>query len=155
MIRLRTPCASDDDERVTAKEMIMTSEEIRVEGWPTPRGFVYGRVCRGKVLHLAGLTGADESGATVPGGLVPQFGRALDNILRVVRAAGGVPEDLVNMTIYVTDIAAYRAAVKEIGVEWRARLGKHFVAAALIAVSGLVDLGAEVEIQAIAYLGEP
>ncbi|TMQ16570.1 MAG: RidA family protein [Deltaproteobacteria bacterium] len=134
----------------------MTSEEIRMPGWPAPRGFVYGRVCRGRALHLAGLIGSDDRGAVVPGGLVPQFGRALDNVISVVRAAGGAPEDVASMTIYVTDIAAYRAAVKALGAEWRARLGKHFVATALVAVSGLVDHGAEVEIQATAYLaGEP
>jgi enamine deaminase RidA (YjgF/YER057c/UK114 family) len=144
-----------DEECATAKEAIMTSEELRMPQWPVPRGFVYGRVCRGRVLHLAGLIGSDERGAVVPGGLVPQFGQALDNVVAAVRAAGGAPEDIATMTAYVTDMAAYRGSLRELGAAWRARLGKHFPAMALVAVSALVEPEALVELQAMAYLGEP
>jgi len=71
-----------------------------------------------------------------------------------VRAAGGVAGEIASMTIYVTDIAAYRAAGKQLGEVWRARLGKHFPATALVAVSALVEPRAVVEIQAVAYLGD-
>ena len=54
------------------------------------------------------------------------------------------------MTVYVIDIAAYRGALQELGAVWRARLGKHFPAMALVAVSELVDPRAMIEIQAIA-----
>jgi enamine deaminase RidA (YjgF/YER057c/UK114 family) len=136
-----------------SEERTMTSDEIRMPGWPAPRGFVYGRVCRGRVLHLAGLIGSDPHGAVCPGGLVPQFALALDHVIAVVRAAGGVPEDIATMTAYVTDIAAYRSSGKELGAAWRARLGKHFPAMALVAVSALVEPEAVVELQATAYLG--
>jgi enamine deaminase RidA (YjgF/YER057c/UK114 family) len=131
----------------------MTTDEIRVPGWPEPRGYANGRSGRGRAVHVAGQIGWDEQGAFAAGELVPQFAQALDNVLAVVRAAGGAPEDIATMTVYVTDIAAYRGAGKELGVAWRARLGKHFPAMALVAVSALVEPRAVVEIQATAYVG--
>ena len=131
--------------------MSLNNQEIRVEGWPLPRGYANGRVGSGKALHVAGQIGWDERGA-VASGLVAQFAQALDNVLAVVRAAGGVPEDIATMTIFVTDMAAYRAGRKEIGAAWRARLGKHFPAMTLVAVTALVEPAALVEVQATAYV---
>jgi enamine deaminase RidA (YjgF/YER057c/UK114 family) len=131
----------------------VSSEAIDVAGLPAPRGYVHGRTGRGTALHVAGQIGCDEHGTVITSGLAPQFGKALDNVLAVVRAAGGSPEDIATMTVYVTDIAAYRGVQKELGAVWRARLGKHFPAMALVAVSNLVDPQAVVEIQATAYLG--
>lgn len=131
----------------------MTSDAINVPGLPVPRGYAHGRTGRGTPLHVAGQIGCDEHGALVTIELAPQFARALDNVLAVVRAAGGAPEDIATMTVFVTDIAAYRSAQKELGAAWRARLGKHFPAMALVAVSHLVEPRAVVEIQATAYIG--
>jgi len=131
----------------------MSSDEIHVPGWPAPRGYANGRRGDGEVVHTGGQIGWDEHGAFTAPGLVPQFAQALDNVLAVVRAAGGAPEDIATMTVFVTDIAAYRDAQKELGAAWRARLGKHFPAMALVAVSALVEPQAMVEIQATAYVG--
>ncbi len=130
----------------------MSSHEVSVPGWPAPRGYANGRTGRGGAVHVAGQIGWDPHGA-LDGALVPQFARALDNVVAIVRAAGGVPEDIATMTVYVTDMAAYRTAQKELGAAWRARMGKHFPAMALVAVSALVEPRAVVEIQATAYVG--
>ena len=131
----------------------MSSQEISVPGWPAPRGYANGRTGVGRAVHIAGQIGWDARGAFTARELVPQFAQALDNVIAVVRAAGGAPEDIATMTVYVTDIAAYRAAPKELGAAWRARLGKHFPAVALVAVTHLVEPEAVVEIQATAYVG--
>ncbi len=131
----------------------MSSEPIQVPGWPAPRGYANGRTGTGRVVHVGGQIGWDEHGAFAAAELVPQFARALDNVIAVVRAAGGAPEDIATMTVYVTDLAAYRSAQKELGTAWRARLGKHFPAMALVGVAGLVEPQAVVEIQATAYVG--
>jgi len=133
----------------------MSSEEIKVPGWPAPRGYANGRTGHGQVVHIAGQIGWDEHGKLVAPELVPQFARALDNVVAVVRAAGGSPEDIATMTMFVTDITAYRGAGKELGAAWRTRLGKHFPATTLVAVSALVEPGAVVEIQATAYVAQP
>ena len=130
----------------------MSTIEVSIPGWPVPRGFANGRIGRGGVVHVAGQIGCDERGVCAAG-FVPQFARALDNVLAVVRAAGGAAEDIATMTVYVTDIAAYRGALRELGAAWRGRLGKHFPAMALVAVTALVEPAALVEIQATAYVG--
>ena len=130
----------------------MSAPEVTVPGWPVPRGYANGRIGDGRVVHVAGQIGWDAQGAFADG-LVAQLARALDNVLAVVAAAGGRGEDIATMTVFVTDIAAYRAAQKELGAVWRPRLGKHFPAMALVAVSALVEDRALVEIQATAYVG--
>jgi enamine deaminase RidA (YjgF/YER057c/UK114 family) len=131
----------------------MSSQEVRVPGWPAPRGYANGRVGHGQVLHVAGQIGWEDNAVFTETELVPQFARALDNVLAVVRAAGGVAEDIAAMVVYVVDIAAYRSAQHELGAVWRQRLGKHFPAMALVAVAHLVEPKAVVEIQATAYIG--
>lgn len=130
----------------------MSAPEVAVPGWPVPRGYANGRTGEGRAVHVAGQIGWDETGAFADG-LVAQLARALDNVIAVVRAAGGTGEDIATMTVFVTDIAAYRAAQKELGAVWRPRLGKHFPAMALVAVTALVEPRAVVEIQATAYVG--
>lgn len=131
----------------------MSSEEIRVPGWPAPRGYANGRTGRGRTVHVAGQIGWDEHGQLVSPDLAAQFVRALENVIAVVRAAGGVPADIAAMTIFVTDMAAYRSGVKAIGAAWRGLFGRHYPAMTLIGVSELVEPGAQVEIQAMAYVG--
>jgi len=70
----------------------------------------------------------------------------------VVGEAGGVPEDVGRMTLFVTDVDAYRASRKEIGVAYRSLMGKHFPAMALLQVRGLLNPRALIEIEVTAVL---
>jgi enamine deaminase RidA (YjgF/YER057c/UK114 family) len=130
----------------------MSSDEIRVMGWPAPRGYANGRTGCGTAVHVAGQIGWDDQGAMATG-MVDQFARAIDNVIAVVRAGGGNVADIATMTVFVTDIEAYRGAVRELGAAWRGRMGRHFPAMTLVAVSALVEPSALVEIQATAYVG--
>ena len=132
----------------------MSTEGVAVPTWPAPKGYSNGRIGRGPVLHIAGQVGW-KGGVFEAKDLVGQFAQACDNVLTVLGAAHGHVEDLAEMTIYVTDIAAYRAARKQLGPIWRERFGTHFPAMALVAVSALVEPEAVVEIQAVAYLEHP
>ncbi len=121
--------------------------------FPRPRGYANGIVARGRTLHVAGQIGWELDGTFKSDDLGVQFGRALDHVLDIVRAAGGRPEHVVSMTVYVTDLAAYRAAaVTGLGAIWRERFGRHFPAMALVGVAGLVEERAKVEVQAVAVL---
>lgn len=122
-----------------------------------PRGYSHGLLAPagGRVLFVAGQTAADptdpeEGGA--PGGFAHQFGAALRKVLEVVEEAGGRPEQVGRMTVYVTDLAAYRASREELGQVWRDLMGRHYPAMSLVEVTGLVDRGALVEIEATAVL---
>ena len=130
----------------------MSAKEVVVAEWPKPRGYSNGRVGQGSVLHVAGMVGWDEHGKFVDGGLGPQFGKALDNVLAVVKAAGGAAEDIASMTVYVTDIDEYRNSQAILAPIWRERLGRHYPAMALVAVTALVEPAAVVEIQAVAFV---
>jgi enamine deaminase RidA (YjgF/YER057c/UK114 family) len=127
---------------------------IEVPEWPKPKGYANGALVRGKAtLYVAGQVGWNAQHAFEPD-FGKQFAQALDNVLAVVRAAGGTPESVVKMTIYVTDLPAYRAAQREVGAAWRARFGKHFPAMALVGVAGLVEEKALVEIETTCAIDE-
>ena len=127
-------------------------EFIQVPGWQKPKGYSNGALIAGKrTLYVAGQVGWDAR-EQMREGFVAQFAQALDNVLAVVRAAGGKAEDVVKMTIYVTVLAAYRGAQRELGAVWRERFGKHFPAMALLGIAGLVEEGALLEIESIAAL---
>ncbi|WP_437579452.1 RidA family protein [Sorangium sp. So ce887] len=129
-------------------------EIVQPVGWPAPRGYANGVVTRGTTLHVAGQIGWDAaSGQIQSDDLAEQFAQALDNVLAVVAAAGGEPGDVARMTVYVTDLEAYRSSRAAIGAAWRARFGKHFPAMALVGVAGLVEPRALVEIEAVAAPG--
>lgn len=127
----------------------MSYEIINPESLGAPSGWNHGMLAPrgGRVLFVAGQTapGAGE-------GFVEQWAAALDRVLRVVGAAGGVPTDIGRMTIYVTNLAAYKANLKPIGEAYRRVMGKHFPAMALVEVKALVDLHAVVEIEATAVI---
>ncbi len=114
----------------------------------SPRGWNNGMLapegCR--VLFVAGQIGVERQG------LAAQFGAALAKVARVVEVAGGKVADVGRLTMYVTDMEAYRGSLAEIGAEYRAVFGKHFPAMALVAVADLVDPRAVVEIEATAAI---
>jgi enamine deaminase RidA (YjgF/YER057c/UK114 family) len=124
---------------------------VQPEGWPAPKGYANGAIARGATLFVGGQVGWDVGGRFAAG-FVAQFAQALDNVLAVVRAGGAAPTDVAQMTVYVTDLDAYRGAVRELGPIWRERFGKHFPAMALVGVAGLVEREALVEIEAVAVV---
>jgi enamine deaminase RidA (YjgF/YER057c/UK114 family) len=121
-----------------------------------PSGFNHGMLApgRGRLLLVAGQAPLGEGGRVVAGGFVAQFERALRNVVAVIREAGGEPAHLGRLTIYVKDVAAYRASRKALGGAWRAVLGRHYPAVALVQVADLVDEGALVEMEGTAVIPE-
>ena len=118
-----------------------------------PSGFSHAvSATGGRLVFLAGQTGYGPDGAIVGGGVVPQFERALGNLLTALRAAGGDPADLVSLTIYAVDLADYRAHGREIGQVWQRQCGREYPAMAAVGVSRLWDTGALVEIQGFAVV---
>ena len=121
---------------------------VDVPGWPAPKGYANGVITEGRTLYIAGQVAWNERQEFASDDLGEQFAQTLDNVLAVARAAGARPEDAAKMTVYVTDLDAYRASLRAIGQAWRARFGRHFPAMALVGVAGLVELRAKVEIEA-------
>ena len=119
-----------------------------------PAGFRHGLLApaEGSILFVAGQTATGPDGALVEGGFATQFAAVLDRVLAVVAAAGGGPECIGRMSVFVTDMDAYLAARRELGGVWRERLGSHYPAMTLVEVPRLVDEGALVEIEATAVI---
>jgi enamine deaminase RidA (YjgF/YER057c/UK114 family) len=119
-----------------------------------PSGYSHGVVAdaQGKLLFIAGQIAWNEQHKIVSDDFVEQFDRALANVVTVLSAAGGKPEHIVRLVIYVTDKIAYRERTREVGERYRKHLGKHFPAMVLVQVAGLLDDAAKVEIEGMAVL---
>lgn len=126
---------------------------INPDSLSPPSGYSHGMLADGdRVLFVAGQIGSDSRGALVSSDIVKQMERALGNVVAVVKEAGGSPESITRLTIYVTEILMYRAHLKAIGEAYRRVMGKHYPAMAVIEVKGLFDPGAKIEMEATAVL---
>ena len=118
-----------------------------------PRGYSNGVLLRGgAVLFVAGQIGWDSEQRLVEGGFAAQFERALENVLAVVREAGGDAECVGRLTIYVASKQEYLDAIKDVGSAYRRQMGRHYPAMALVEVTSLLEPGARVEIEATAVI---
>lgn len=134
----------------------MTLERIDPVELARPSGFAHAVRATGTVtVHLAGQTAMDHDGAIVGEGIVEQFEQALGNLLTALRAAGGGPEHLAALTIYIVDVPDYRAHAREIGQVWKRLAGTDYPATAGIGVARLWDDDALVEVQGTAEIPEP
>ncbi|MFZ4179991.1 RidA family protein [Streptomyces sp. R02] len=131
----------------------MTAERVNPPGLSPPAGFSHAVVATGsRVVFLAGQTALDGDGKVVGDTLPEQFSRALTNLLTALRAAGGTPADLARVTVYATDVAAYRAHARELGRVWRDLAGRDYPAMAVVEVVRLWDEEAMVELDGVAVL---
>src|SRR4051812_12911330 len=117
-----------------------------------PSGFSHAVVGRGTSVFLAGQTGMDASGGIVAGGVVAQFEQALANLLTALAEAGGTPDRLASLTIYIVDMDDYRAHAREIGGVGGRLVGPDSPAWAGMGVTRLWDADALVELQGLAVL---
>ena len=127
---------------------------INPDSLGAPSGYSHGLVAdaNGKLLFIAGQIAWNEQQKIVSHDFVEQFDRALGNVVTVLNAAGGKPEDIVRLLIYVTDKIEYRERTREVGERYRKHLGKHYPAMVLVQVAGLLDDAAKVEIEGMAVL---
>jgi enamine deaminase RidA (YjgF/YER057c/UK114 family) len=127
---------------------------INPESLGAPTGYANGVLAEsgGRLLFVAGQIGWNEHQRIVSSDLVEQFDRALANVIVVVTEAGGKPEQIARLIVYVTDKGDYKTRMKEIGERYRARMGKHFPAMVLVEVKSLLEDEAKVEIEGIAVL---
>ena len=58
----------------------------------------------GDTLYVAGQEGTDESNKLAAGGIGPETTAALENIQKVLKAAGFELKDVVSVTVYLADI---------------------------------------------------
>ena len=131
----------------------MKSTIINPEALGQPRGYSNGLLIEGgSLLFIAGQVGWDRESRIVSDDFADQFAQALANVLAVVREAGGGPDNIARLAIFVTSKDEYATRLKDIGTAYRQLMGKHFPAMTLVEVSSLLEHLAKVEIEAIAVL---
>jgi enamine deaminase RidA (YjgF/YER057c/UK114 family) len=127
-------------------------EYVNPEELGRPSGFSHATVAHGRTVFLAGQTALNADGVIVGDDVVAQFEQALGNLLTALKAAGGGPDDLTSMTVYIVDMEDYKAHADEIGGVWKRLVGRHYPAMAGIGVARLWDAEALVEVQGYAVL---
>jgi len=129
---------------------------INPEALGQPRGYSNGMLFEGgSILFIAGQVGWDRESRIVSDDFAEQFVQALENVLAVVHQAGGGPENIGRMLIFVTDKDEYESRLRDIGSAYRQLMGKHFPAMTLVEVSSLLERLAKVEIEALAVIPGP
>jgi enamine deaminase RidA (YjgF/YER057c/UK114 family) len=111
---------------------------------PEPVGFAHAVVAGGAV-YLGGQIGDGDS-------VAEQFDSAAAKLVTALRAAGGEPNHLVSLVVYVTDVDEYRASLSELGAVWRRHFGRRYPAMALVGVAALFEPDAKVELMGVAVL---
>jgi enamine deaminase RidA (YjgF/YER057c/UK114 family) len=126
---------------------------INPPGLAPPTGFAHAVVAApGRTVYLGGQAAQAADGSITGSGVVAQFEVAAGNLLAALAAAGGQPDHLVSIQIFVTDAPAWRAAQPDLGAAWRRHFGRHYPAVGLFQVAALFDPAAQVELVAIAVI---
>ncbi len=132
----------------------MTLQAINPESLGFPKGYSNGMLAPagGRLLFVAGQVAWNRDQQIVGDDFPGQFRQSLANVVEVVRQAGGAPEHVARLTIFVTDKREYLAQTRAVGEAYRSVMGRHFPAMSLIEVKGLIEPGAKMEIEATAVL---
>jgi enamine deaminase RidA (YjgF/YER057c/UK114 family) len=128
----------------------MEKRAINAGDWQDQFDFSQAIEVRGaeRVVYCAGQVSADAEGLPVPGDMVAQFHRALDNLEIVLGKTGLGLSDVVRLNYYVTDVSAFLAAVPVVGERLKAARCKP--ASTLLGVDRLAGPEWMIEIEATA-----
>lgn len=123
-------------------------EEIRVPSLAEPVSHYTDAVRAGSLLFVSGVVPVDGDGNLVPGDVVAQARQVFANIGAVLAAAGTGFQDVVKVTVFLTDVDD-RPAVNEVRKEV---FGDARPASTLVEISRLVVPGARIEVEAVVQL---
>ena len=120
--------------------------------WKSTPGYANGMAATGRLVVTGGMVGWNADQQFESDDFAAQAGQALQNIVAVLAEAGARPDHIVRLTWYVTDKRAYLASLADLGAFYKAAVGRHYPAMALVQVVGLVEDRALVEIEATAVV---
>ncbi|GLS87907.1 enamine deaminase RidA [Cypionkella aquatica] len=132
----------------------MSHEILHPKNWKAARGYANGVAASGRMVFTGGLIGWNADQEFETDDFVGQVEAALRGIVEVLACAGAGPEHLVRLTWYVTDKQEYLSNLKGLGAVYKAVIGRHYPAMALVQVVALVEDRAKVEIEATAVIPE-
>jgi 2-iminobutanoate/2-iminopropanoate deaminase len=121
-------------------------QERQVVKLPGTKGFPFSDgVVAGNTLYIAGQEGTDESGKLAEGGISAETKAALENIEKVIKAAGFDLKDIVSVTVFLADIKEF----PDMNKVYKTIIPDPKPARATIQAAGLVN-NARIEVSAIA-----
>ena len=126
-----------------------TIQRYLLEEQPKPVSHYCHAVRAGDRVWLSGTVGIRPDGS-VPTDVVEQFEVAMHNLDGALRAAGGRPENVVKVQVFLVDVND-REKINPIR---QAYFGKHRPASTLVGVPALVSPDLKVEIEAEAILDQ-
>lgn len=134
----------------------MVFRQINPPDLAVPKGYSHGVLSDpgGRVLAIAGQIGWDGNGKMVGDDMASQFRQALKNVSSILKQAGGTPESIMRLNIFITDKNEYLRSLESIGKDYRTFVGKFNPAMTLVVVKDLLEPGAKVEVEATAFVGE-
>jgi enamine deaminase RidA (YjgF/YER057c/UK114 family) len=132
----------------------MTSKVLQPAGWPRPRGYANGISAKGRMVFVSGVIGWNEDGKLVSEDFAAQARQALQNIVTILAEGGAKPEHLARLNWFVLDRKEYVKAFEALGQIYRSVIGSHYPAMTAVEVSGLLEDGARLEIEATAVVPE-
>jgi len=130
----------------------MKAKVLQPRNWNRPRGYANGISARGRMVFVSGMVGWDAQEKIVSGNFAAQARQALQNIVAILAEDGAKPEHIVRMNWFVLDKKEYLGAYKELGLIYREIMGNHYPAMTAVEVSGLLEAGARLEIEATAVV---
>ena len=122
--------------------------------WKATPGYSNGMAATGRLVVTGGMIGWTPDQVFESDDFAAQAGQALRNIVAVLAEAGASPHHIVRLTWYVTDKHTYLDSLAELGQAYKAAIGRHYPAMALVQVVALVEDRALVEIEATAVVPE-
>jgi enamine deaminase RidA (YjgF/YER057c/UK114 family) len=125
---------------------------LHPRNWKRAKGYANGVAAEGRMVFVAGQIGWNADQQFESRDLVAQVRQALENVVAVVREAGGTPEHVTRLTWFITDKAEYLSRLREVGEAYRSVMGRHFPAMTMVQVTALMEDQARVEIEASAVL---
>lgn len=133
----------------------MEHEIVTAPELAPPVGYAHAVIAApGRLVHLGGQTALGPDGEIHGATIVDQFDVAAGNVVAALRAAGGTPEHIVSIQIFVTDVGEYRAQLRALGTVWQRHFGRRYPASGLFGVTRLFDDEALVELMAVAVVPE-
>jgi enamine deaminase RidA (YjgF/YER057c/UK114 family) len=130
----------------------MPHEILHPRHWKRAKGYANGIAAEGRTIFVAGQVGWNAEQQFDSADFVAQTRQALENVVAVVREAGGVPEHITRLTWYILDKAEYMSRLGEVGEAYRAVMGRHFPTMSMVQVVALIEDEAKVEIEATAVV---
>lgn len=128
----------------------MPKQIINPSSMAPPTGYSHAVKKSGSPVFISGQVALDGAGKLVgEGDVAAQTEQALRNLRTVVEACGGTLEDIVKITIFVTD-ASYRPAIA--AVRQRFFASGQYPASTYLVVSALAVPSLLVEVEAVAMI---